>query len=391
MTSDTRSPEEIEREIERERAGLSNTLNDLQDRFSVDTIARQVMGQFREHGGDVGRSLTEAVKRNPVALGLTGVGLAWLMLGDRSGPAAYDRRYPERGYDDDSDGRYGAGSRSGRAYGAGSMSALSGGSEPRGYSQQPSGTAASRYGQDNVPSWARNASEDRSGNGSTSMPGAAASSAAEAARHAGSSLADRGKEAAGAVSDAGRSAMAGARHLASDASDRASALRERLAEGTETLSEDARARVIAARERAMEARDSAMEYGRMGRDRAADMYEAQPLIAGALALALGAAIGAALPHSRVEDDYLGDYSDDLMDEAERIFAEEKDKLSKVAMAATDEAKRALNEAKQEADAAAPAETAAQAAVDKAKGFGERVAGAAEDEARKQRLGDIDRS
>ena len=68
MTSDTRSPEEIERDIERERAGLSNTLDDLQDRFSVETMARQVSDQFREHGGEIGRSVTEAVKRNPVAV-----------------------------------------------------------------------------------------------------------------------------------------------------------------------------------------------------------------------------------------------------------------------------------------------------------------------------------
>jgi len=33
MTNDSRNPEEIEREIERERAGLADTLDDLQDRF----------------------------------------------------------------------------------------------------------------------------------------------------------------------------------------------------------------------------------------------------------------------------------------------------------------------------------------------------------------------
>ena len=83
MTSNNRSPEEIEREIERERAGLTSTLDDLQDKFSVETIARQFSDQFREHGGDIGRSVTDAVKRNPIALALTGVGLAWLMAGDK--------------------------------------------------------------------------------------------------------------------------------------------------------------------------------------------------------------------------------------------------------------------------------------------------------------------
>ena len=39
MTNDSRNPEEIEREIEHERAGLASTLDDLQDRFSVEGIA----------------------------------------------------------------------------------------------------------------------------------------------------------------------------------------------------------------------------------------------------------------------------------------------------------------------------------------------------------------
>ena len=143
-------------------------------------------------------------------------------------------------------------------------------------------------------------------------------------------------------------------------------LRRRLAEGTEDLSEQARERVIAARESAVRARARAASYGREGRDRAVDMYEEQPLIAGALALAVGAAIGAALPRSRTEDRYMGQHSDQLMADAERIFAEEKAKLGKVAQAASDEAKKVLRETKEDADAAAPGDTAADAIVEKAK-------------------------
>ncbi|MGR3473995.1 MAG: DUF3618 domain-containing protein, partial [Sulfitobacter sp.] len=96
MTNDSRNPEEIEREIERERAGLADTLDDLQDRFSVEGIARQFSDQFREHGGDWGRSISDAAKRNPVALALTGAGLAWMMFGsgnsrDRRGYEGLDR------------------------------------------------------------------------------------------------------------------------------------------------------------------------------------------------------------------------------------------------------------------------------------------------------------
>lgn len=149
--------------------------------------------------------------------------------------------------------------------------------------------------------------------------------------------------------------------------------------------------MIAARKAAVQARDAAASYTRQGRERATDIFEEQPLIAGALALALGAALGAALPRTRVEDQYLGDQSDHLMEEAERIFEEEKQKLGRVAKAATAEAKSVVSEAKENADDAAPAETAAQAVADKAKSAGRRVVDAAETEAKRQNLGDVKKS
>ncbi len=396
MTSDTRSPDEIEREIERERSELSHTLDDLRDKFSVDSIARQFSAQFREHGGDIGRSVADAVKRNPVALALTGVGLAWLMMGDGPGfRHGNDRRYGRVDHDEHSD--YDRVASAGRA--GGNVSHM-----PR-PQERPLGSATGdprpyRAGQspgaDHVPSWARPGERDDDNQpGATSRLRDSANrtkdSVSDAARATGTKVSDNVKDASGAVSQAGRSTMEGARNLASTASSKAGAFRERLAEGTENLSEEARNRVIAARERAIEARDAAMAYGRRGRDRAADLYEEQPLIAGALALAIGAAIGAALPRSRAEDQYFGDYSDNLIHEAERIYEEEKAKLSRVAGAATDEAKKIAEETKQAADDAAPADTAAEAALDKAKSSGQRIADAAEDEAKRQKLGEVKKS
>lgn len=398
MTNNTRSPEEIEREIERERAGLSNTLDDLQDKFSVETIARQFSDQFREHGGDIGRSVSDAVKRNPVALALTGVGLAWLMMGDKSGgreTSDRDRQYDRRDDRDRYDGRYGDdyanGERGSHRYDDRNGRTHS----PKLAGVSSSGRANSRYTEPkNTPSWAKSQDESRSGvtdrlrdtaSGVGSSASNAASSAADTARNAGSNIADTAKNAAGAVSDAGKSVADSAQALAASTTERATALRERLAEGTEHFSEEARDRIIAARQSAVEARDAAMSYARQGRERAVDIFEEQPLIAGALAVALGAALGAALPRSRVEDEYFGDQSDHLMEEAERIFAEEKEKLGKVATAATDEAKKAFDEVKGDAD------TVAKAAMDKAKETGERIAGAAESEAEKQNLGDVKNS
>ncbi|MGJ8545959.1 MAG: DUF3618 domain-containing protein [Sulfitobacter sp.] len=359
MTNETRSPAEIEREIERERAGLTSTLDDLQDRFSVESIARQFSDQFREHGGDIGRSVSEAVKRNPVALAVTGAGLAWLMLGDKTRDLRPAPR-PE------------APRPAGRALGP----------QP-GNSRTPQQPYYSGRKTDpsEAPDWARASDADDGSNrdGATAKLRSAASTAGENVSNAAHSAADR-------ASDAGKSIADGARDMASTAQERAAALRDRLAEGTESLSQEARDRVIAARERAVEARAAANSYARQTRDRAADVYDDQPLVAGALALAVGAAIAAALPRSRVEDAYLGDHSDALISEAERVFAEEKQKLGKVAKAATAEAKSVAQDVSDEAS------NLASTALDKAKGTakhsGERIADAAESEAKKQNLGAV---
>ncbi|MBF9033859.1 DUF3618 domain-containing protein, partial [Rhodobacterales bacterium HKCCE2091] len=87
---DTRTPDEIERDIERERAELGQTVEELQARFSPDRIMREIGRGLSEHGADIGTAVTRSVKRNPVALALTGIGLAWLMSGKSWGSAAND-------------------------------------------------------------------------------------------------------------------------------------------------------------------------------------------------------------------------------------------------------------------------------------------------------------
>lgn len=409
MTSDTRSPEEIERDIERERAGLRDTLGDLQDKFSVETIARQFTDQFREHGGDIGRSVSDAVKRNPVALALTGVGIAWLMMGNRSDDVyrrddynrrddyrRYRSRLDHEGSHDDARSSYDRDDRLSRS---------------QQWSSPNRHLYSGRFGSTHdAPAWARTRHVDDE-NDVTERIGQAASSArssvsdatarisasasdagsrvAETARSAGSGVADKAKDLAASAKDAGSSTAETVQNLSSSAADRAAALRDRLAQGTEDLTEEARKRVIDARHRAVEAREAAAEYARKGRDRAIDIFEEQPLIAGALAVALGAALGAALPRTQIEDEYLGEQSDNLIEEAERIFAEEKEKLGKVADAVKDEAGKAARDLKDEADEATS--KVAQTAKDKATSAGKRVADAARTEAEQQDLGDVKKS
>jgi hypothetical protein len=177
-----------------------------------------------------------------------------------------------------------------------------------------------------------------------------------------------------------REGREGAESRLERARSRLNAMRERLSHGTEDLTEEGRRRVLAARERAVEARHQmARQWDRQSRA-AMGAYDRQPLAAGALAFAAGAAIAAALPRTRMEDEYFGDQSDRLMEEAERIFQEERAKLGRVAEATADEAKAVMREKAEEAkEGVKSVETQAREAAD-------RVAQKAKDEAEKQNLG-----
>lgn len=402
MATDNRSAAEIEREIETERAELKETLSDIQETFSADAIMRQVTEQFREHGGEISRSVARSVRDNPMALALTGVGLAWMIFGNgnRGGSRWDDDRFPEgsrhaalgRGAPRDPvPAGSGPNWTEPRHLERGSATDRDDDDMPRSvYTGTSSGTTistpASRYGR-SVEShgsetmgrgWGESASDALHGAGS-SVKGAATGM-----RDGISGSAHRAKE---GLSRRFSSARAGMSSRAEATRRHAQDLRERISHGTEQMSEEARRRVIAAREQAIYAREQAADAMSRGADKAADVYEEHPLVMGALALAVGAAIAGALPRTRTEDEYFGHYSDDLYHEAERIYSEERAKIEKVAGAAASEAKKAARDLKDELDSNAPeGKTAADAAADSLREKSRNVADAAEGEAKKEELG-----
>lgn len=369
MTTDNRTPEEIEREIEVQRSALTSNLEGLQDKFSIDTLVRQVGDQFREHGGDLGRSITEQVKANPIPLALTGIGLAWMMFGSGQKPAN------TASYSTSEDQFRRAQLAQGRPY------------------TPPSRPPADH---DTRPAWARedhtsgssvtDRLSDRAGDVKDSAAhgvetvrkgvSSAASSVADSAASAGSSVADAASSAGSAIASGAKSVQSSIAHAGS-----------RIAEGTESLTEEGRERVIAARQKALELRRSTMQSISHGTDAAADFYDRQPLVIGALALAFGAALGGALPRTKVEDEWMGSESDMLYHEAERIFEEEKAKAMKVVDSVKDEVKDIASEAKSDLDSGAPGDkSAAQAVADKAKTAVSRVADTAKSAAKDEDLG-----
>ena len=434
--SDDKTSREIEREIETERAQLTGTIRDLQDRVSVESMVREVGRGLRDNGSDMAGVMGRAVRDNPMALALTGVGLAWLIFGQgRSGSESGTRvtswsderrqTWDRKRWDDDrlrsaagenvarrssygdSDSRgwsanAGLDTDTGRTFGdrfegsrdrlqraadSGSSWASSGGDAAKDAAgavrDRAAGAAGSvsdaAHGAADRAKGAYRSAADAASGAYDSASGRAASAygaASDAVSGAAQGTADAARGAAHRVSDATHNAQdriySGARRVRASAAD----LRDRVSHGLDDLSADARDRVIAAREAALDARHRAEDLAMRGGRKAADFHDRQPLFSGAVALALGAAIGGMLPRTQMEDDWMGDESDRLMDEAERVYGVERERLQAAAHKVVDAGKTAAGDV---ADAASKAVRDGAGSVEQAvKDAGATVAGSAKE-------------
>jgi len=97
MDSDTRTPDEIQQDIDRERAAPSNTLHLLNDNLSIDNISETISDQVRRLSsdvfGDFAGTVVERAREKPIAAGLVLAGLAWMTLGSTSRRTAPHARH----------------------------------------------------------------------------------------------------------------------------------------------------------------------------------------------------------------------------------------------------------------------------------------------------------
>jgi len=359
MTNDARTPDEIERDIAHQRAQMSGSINDLQKKFSVDAIVSDVGAMLRDQGGDLGRAISQTVGRNPAAVALVGVGLAWLLVGqargDRSESTAQRRDFN-------------SGPRGARAADQWDRRAVPKNRPEDGpfhdgdrywFGDNTRGTQDRQYRR--TESEVPGGENDGQGGTSGGISGAI-------------------KSGSGAVADAVSGAVSSLR-------DTAEQMADRLSHGTEGFSDEAKARVLSARHAAHDARMSAEAAMNRSGKAAANFFEDQPLVVGALAVALGAAIAGALPRSKIEDNALGESSDRLFAEAQTVFHEERDKAMAVLKAAEKDAKSELKNAGSDlADLLPEGKSAADVIVEHVAGSASRVVEGARAEAEHQDLG-----
>jgi hypothetical protein len=266
----------LEREAEARRAQLAQTFDELRARVTPGHVLDRLVDYATDSGGsDFFRNLRDQTVANPLALGIVGAGLAWLMLSNgrpARGTPPYRGRGRMRTY------FAGARERTGNALGDAAAGA-----------------------RDRVADAAYRASEAAGSIGATARTARdaaleTASAWREAAGSAAASLRDSTYEQARSRAGETRAALGGA---ASTVYGGVAQSAGRTAEGMKAFATGA----------ATTSRDMF------------DFCCDQPLVLAGLGIALGAAVGAAFPSTEPEDQLMGEASDEVK-ERTRAFAQE---------------------------------------------------------------------
>lgn len=350
MSSDT---DRLEREAETHRSNLDSTFDAIRDRLSVGQIVDEFSGYLKEgQGADTVKNLGRQVRDNPLALGLVGAGLAWLLLGEGTRAKTHEasdrlaRWREDREYDrfDEAfpadDRRYAERTEAGRTSFA--SSGAGGGSS----SASPAATSGS------------------SSSGMGDRLSRAVGSAGEAGSNAASSVSDTAKGLGRSVSDATGSAADATTRGMHDARDAMSSA------GSATM------------ESARRTGRQAYRAGSRAQRNVADLIHDEPFVFGAVALAIGAAVGAMLPATRQEDEWMGEARDHVRDE---VFEQGRDTLHKAEHVAGKAYEAASETAEDKGLKPETNDAGSQTVAQKVSGVAEAAGGKAREEAKREGL------
>lgn len=300
------STNDIEREVESQRANVESTLDALKERMSFDKLANDLAPEeVRDALGVASTRLRE----NPVAVGLIGLGLAWLVFGGKRAEDHGDHDDWDE-FDDVERGVYG---------------------DPR--VRRPYGSAA--YDPYQADGSYRADAGRTDAEGVLDKAGKVAHDAGERVSQAAHDVRDRVGQAAHEIGDRLSSAAAAVGDRLSGAGERVSHAADA---GKRRLSR-------AGEEIASHAPDGRQlrRAGRRARNGVAEAIESQPLLAGAAVAVLGAAIAAALPGTRAERRAFAEPRETLFREGRRVARDLRTQAEDAARAGLDAAREKAEE------------------------------------------------
>jgi ElaB/YqjD/DUF883 family membrane-anchored ribosome-binding protein len=277
--------EEIERQLDRDRAEIGNIIEAIQHRLSPGQLLDQAMGYARSGGSHAVSAVGRSASQNPWPLILTGVGLAWLIQstsasrnGDRSGNGVY-KYHPDVSQD--------AARRDAIARARSAAAAI----------QRQAHESESTF-QERVTEAKAKAMDLKRRSEET----------AEGFRQRVESYMHRAEEAASEL-----------RHRATSAMSR----------GADSVGETARA---------MQGRAQDVQ------SRARDLYTSDPLIVGALSVAVGTLLGALIPTTQAENRLIGEYGGQLRRKAADVASDAAERSRTAAAEGVKAAAHAAEEA-----------------------------------------------
>jgi hypothetical protein len=102
----SRNPADLEREGNRYRANMDETLSEIEQELSPGKLLDRSVQYFRDHGGDFIREAGATVRSNPLPILLTAAGVVWLtaaVASSRSGSQSQRRSWQGGHLDEDMD------------------------------------------------------------------------------------------------------------------------------------------------------------------------------------------------------------------------------------------------------------------------------------------------
>jgi hypothetical protein len=289
--------EQLEREAERDRADIEETIDELRLRLRPGHIVDQLVDQVRDGAGaQFYENLKRQIVDNPLPVTVIGAGLAWLAISN-----ALPRRH---------DGYAGNGWRS-------------------------SPGDRLRDGESMMPQVGERMAESARD---------AAEAFGEGYRSASDTAATGYERVRSGVASTGASIREGASDLAGRASDLSDRASTRASELYGSATERAGEMYGSAREAANRASDRMGESVSRARRGISDTTQAiadfsreQPLVVAALGVAIGAALGAALPSTEAESRVMGDAAENAKAKARDMVDEQADRLKSAAHDVVDRA------------------------------------------------------
>lgn len=321
------SSDRISDEIEDTRSRMDETLDELGDRLSPRRIIDDVMDYFTgpsqgsnrksgtasrlcDFGGEFSQNLERTVRDNPVPSALIGAGLAWLAFGIGQSDDGEDRPSHKRRRTRDRN--------------------FAGGYDDDGYMTDEDYLLESRYEEAEDDIDALDLPEfytgDLDANDDPSMwdktkqaTSGAVDAVTGAAASAGEAISDAANATASGVSSAASSVASGVSSAGAATSETASAAyrRSRRA-GRDAYRYSASGGRSAGRgisRQSQNLSESVSDLASQARDKYHDASQQYPLAVGVGCMALGILAGLVVPRTRREDQWMGETSDDLMDDA----------------------------------------------------------------------------